>query len=298
MQMDHSTMPAPVADAACPPEHAAMGHCTPETTADVSGGHGMSQTGAGGTSLPAGNAPAPAPVPADYADRIWGRDVMLPVRKTMMQEHGGGTFSQIMLDLAEVQIRDGKNGYHWAGEAWFGGDINRLTLKYEGEGTFDDGVEGAEFQALYSRAIGPYFNFQAGVRHDVQPKPSRTYAVIGFEGLAPYWFEIEGAFYFSDKGDIHAGLEGYYDQRITQRLILQPRAGINVSMQDVPELGIGSGISDAELGLRLRYEIVREFAPYIGVSWERKFGDTADYARAAGHGTGGASFVAGVRAWF
>ncbi len=282
------------ADPDCPPEHAAMGHCTPKKT-KVEPSASM---GAGGTALPAGNAQAPAPVAADYADRIWGRDAMAPSRASVMREHGGMGYSLVMLNLAEAQVRNGRDGFRWSGEARFGGDINSLTIKSEGEGAFKEGVESAEVQALYSRAIGPYFNLQAGVRHDFRPKPSRTYATVGFEGLAPYWFETEGALFLSDKGDVLARLGGYYDQRITQRLILQPRAEVNLSAQDMRAEGIGSGLVDAELGLRLRYEIVREFAPYVGVSWERKFGDTARFARAAGEGTGGFSFVAGIRAWF
>ena len=276
-------------DAACPPEHAAMGHCTPKPAAPDAGT---------GTALPAGNAPAPEAPVVNYADRIWGQAAMVPSRDLLMREHGGGSFSMVMLDLAELQVRNGRDGYRWEGEAWFGGDINRLTVKTEGEGGFGEGVDAAEVQILYSRAIGPYFNLQAGVRQDIRPTPARTYATLGFEGLAPYWFELEGALFLSNKGDLLARLEGYYDQRITQRLIVQPRAEVNASAQDVPENGLGSGVTDAELGLRLRYEIVREFAPYVGVSWERKLGDTARLARAAGEGTGGFAFVAGIRAWF
>ena len=293
---DSSAGPPPSAtssDPSCPPEHAAMGHCTPKAAAPV-----MPSVEQSGTALPAGNAPAPAAPDADYADRVWGRDAMKPVRNAMMKEHGGMSYSQVMLNLAEIQIRDGKEGYHWDGEAWFGGDINRLTVKSEGEGDFGGGLEGAEVQALYSRAIGPYFNLQAGVRQDIRPEPSRTYAVIGFEGLAPYWFEIEGAAFVSDKGDLLGRIEGYYDQRITQRLILQPRLEVNLSAQNVPETRIGAGITNAELGLRLRYELRREFAPYIGVSYDRKFGRTADYARSDGGDVKAASFVIGVRTWF
>src|SRR3546814_6564109 len=110
---------------------------------------------------------------------------------------------------------------------------------------------------------------------DFKPNPSRAYAVIGFEGLAPYGFEVEGAAFLSDKGDLLGRLEGYYDQRLTQRLVLQPRVELNFATQDVPESRIGAGLSDAELGLRLRYEITRKFAPYIGVSYEAKTGQTA-----------------------
>ncbi|MFD1788304.1 copper resistance protein B [Sphingomonas floccifaciens] len=253
--------------------------------------------GTGGTALPAGNAPAPAAPEATYADRIWGRDAMTPARDIMRREHGGMSFSQLMINLAELQVRQGRDGYHWDAEFWYGGDINRLTLKTEGEGTLR-GSAGGEVQALYSRAIGPYFNLQAGVRQDVAPGPDRTYATVGFEGLAPYWFDVEGALFLSDKGDVFGRLEGYYDQRIIQRLVLQPRVELNLSAQDFRASGVGSGLTDAEAGLRLRYEIRREFAPYVGVSWERKFGDTARFARAAGSGTGGFSVVAGIRSWF
>ena len=311
----HAMPPVPGPSAApvgetCLPEHAAMGHCTvtPAVPANASAsgemsavpGHDMSAmpTATGGTALPAGDAPAPAAPEPSYADRIWGRDAMVGSRRMLRSEHGGGTFSQIMFNLAEVQVREGRDGFRWDGEGWFGGDINRLVIKSEGSGSFAEGPDDAEVQALYSRAIGPYFNLQAGLRHDFTPNPSRTYATVGFEGLAPYWFEVEGALFLSNKGDVLGRLEGYYDQRITQRLILQPRAELNLAAQDVPETGIGAGLSDIELGLRLRYEIAREFAPYVGVSWDRKLGDTADFARAAGEDSSSTSVVLGIRAWF
>lgn len=256
---------------------------------------GMEMTG---TALPAGDAPAPPPPADHYADRQFPTGEMARARAQMMREQGGRTFSQIMFDLAEVQARAGRDGYHWDGEAWIGGDIDRLWLKSEGEGAFGDRLERAEIQALYSRAIGPYFNLQAGVRHDFGPGPNRSYATIGFEGLAPYWFEVEGALFLSDKGDLLGRLEGYYDQRITQRLILQPRVEFNLSAQDVPENRIGAGLTDAELGLRLRYEVTRRFAPYVGVSHEAKAGRTADFARADGEDPATTSLVAGLRLWF
>lgn len=263
---------------------------------DMPDGHADHQM-ATGTNLPAGQAPAP-PAPADhYADHQFPPAEMARARKAMMRESGGQAFATVMFNLAEYQSREGRDGYHWDGEAWLGGDINRLTLKTEGEGVIRQGVEAAEIQALYSRAIGPYFNLQAGIRHDVRPGPSRTYAAVGFEGLAPYWFEVEGAAFLSDKGDLLGRIEGYYDQRLTQRLVLQPRAELNVSAQDVPEDRIGAGLSSAELGLRLRYEITRRFAPYIGLSHEAKTGRSARYARAAGEDPATTSLVAGVRVW-
>ena len=256
---------------------------------------GMAQTG---TALPAGDAPAPPPPMDHYADRFFPASEMSRSRAAMMRAQGGQTLYQVMFNLAEVQARAGRDGYRWDGEAWVGGDINRLWLKSEGEGAFREGVESAEVQALYSRAIGPYFNLQAGVRHDFRPSPTRTYATVGFEGLAPYMFEVEGALFLSNKGEVLGRLEGYYDQRLTQRVTLQPRVEFNLSTQDVPEIRIGSGLTDAELGLRLRYEISRQFAPYIGVSYEAKTGRTADFARADGKDPTTTNFVAGVRFWF
>jgi len=251
-----------------------------------------------GTDLAPGNAPPPA-LPMDhFADRTYDAAAMERARSEMMRDDGGRTYSKVMLNLAELQAHRGRDGYRWDGEAWIGGDRNRLFVKSEGEGTFHEGVGDAEVQALYSRAVGPYFSLQAGIRQDFRSGPNRTYATLGFEGLAPYMFETEGAVFVSQKGDILGRLEGWYDEHLTQRLVLQPRVELNLSAQNVPENRYGPGLVDAELGLRLRYEIRREFAPYVGVSWERKTGRTADYAREDGERVGGASFVAGIRFWF
>jgi len=272
-QEDHSAHQAPAADA-----HA--GHDGPASDGDI----------------PAGTAPS---VPADHAaDAFYNSAEMARARAAMLKESGGMAFSQLMLDRLEYRMGKGADGYHWEGEGWIGGDINRFAFKTEGEGAFGGPLERAEVQALYSRAIDPWFNLEAGVRHDIRPDPRRTYAVVGIEGLAPYWFEVSAQAFLSNRGDAHLRLEGSYDQRISQRLILQPAAEINVAAQDVPELGIGSGVSDVELGLRLRYEFAREFAPYVGVNWERKLGDTARFARADGERASATSLVMGVRFWF
>lgn len=280
----------------CPPAHAAMGHCTPKVAPLALAPKGMS--GPTGTDLPAGDGAAPAPPTDWYADRLFPKDEMDRARHAMMVENGGQTTAFISFNLAEYQARKGHDGYRWDGEAWYGGDINRLTVKNEGEGVFGEGIENVETQLLYSRAVGPYFNAQAGIRQDFGPGPDRTYATVGFEGLAPYWFEVEGALFLSNKGDLLARLEGYYDQRITQKLILQPMAEFNLAAQDVPETGIGSGLSNMEIGLRLRYEVVKEFAPYFGVEWARKFGDTARFARAVGDDANSVSLVVGLKTWF
>ena len=258
----------------------------------------MSGMAKSGTALPAGNAPAPAPPMESYADRIYPSADMQRARDAMMHESGGQKLAFVMFNLAEYQPRRDGDGFRWDGEAWYGGDINRLTFTTEGEGKVRGGVETAEIVALYSRAIDPYFNVQAGVRQDLGKGPRRTYATVGFEGLAPYLFEVEGALFLSTKGDLLGRLGGYYDQRVTQRLILQPRVELNLAAQNVPENRIGAGLSNAELGLRLRYEITRQFAPYVGVSWDRKVGATARFARAAGEDATNSGIVAGVRIWF
>src|SRR3546814_608984 len=167
-----------------------------------------------------------------------------------------------------------KTAYEMRISDWSSDVCSSDLIKSEGEGVLGGRngtfMETAEIQALYSRALDPYWNLQAGVRYDFKPNPSRTYATVGIEGVAPYWFETEAALFLSNKGDVLGRIEGYYDQRITQRLILQPRVVLNLSAQDVPKTRIGAGISNAEFGLRLRYAARREFAPYIGVSYDRK----------------------------
>ena len=269
----------------------AQDHRAPATS-DPHAGHRMSAPS------DTGDAPAPAP-PADHAaDALHDPAGMERARRAMRREGGGMGFSMVTLDLAELQVREGRDGYRFEGAAWIGGDIDRAKLKAKAEGEFGGAPDHVEVQALWSRAIDPWWNLNAGVRYDVNPEPSRAYAVLGVEGVAPWWFHVEGAAFVSAKGDVHLRAEGSYDQRITQRLILQPRIEANVALQDVPELGIGGGLSDIELGLRLRYEIVPEFAPYVGVEYARKLGGTARFARAAGEGVGRTSFVAGVRLWF
>lgn len=251
-----------------------------------------------GTNLPAGNAPPP-PLPTNfYADRAYSNAAMDRARAREMRKEGGQLFYQVLFNLAEYQVRNGRDGYRWDGEAWLGWDINRLVLKSEGEGTLRRGVDSAELQALYNHAIGPYFNLQAGLRHDFAPSPTRTYATIGVEGLAPYMSEVEAALFLSTKGELLARAEGWYDEHITQRLILQPRVELNFAAQDIPEDRIGAGLTDAELGLRLRYEILREFAPYVGVSYQAQAGRTATFARRAGEDTRSTALVLGIRTWF
>ncbi|KQM23892.1 MULTISPECIES: copper resistance protein B [unclassified Sphingomonas] len=296
---DMSAIPGMAMPEAAPDPHA--GHdMSGMTMPDPHAGHAMVGMGDPvGTDLPPGDKPAPAPARDHLADRFWGAQAMATARANhLTREHGGMTFHQLLLDIAEVHLREGRDGYRWEGQGWVGGDIHRLWLKSEGEGDVGRAVGTAEVQALYARALDPYWNLQAGIRHDIRPAPSQTYATLGIEGLAPGFFEVGGALFLSTKGDLLGRIEGYYDQRITNYVVLQPRIEANVAAQDVAATGTGAGLSDIAAGLRLRYEGRREVAPYIGVAWERRFGATARFARARGGDSGGISVVAGVRAWF
>ena len=293
----HNMPAAPPAQPADP--HA--GHAMP-VPADPHAGHAMPGSPEPGSVMtgaqqPVGNAPPPPPLTNNAADRVFSAAEMQRARATLRAEHGGAVVSQVMASLAEYTSNPDGGGYRWEGEAWFGGDIDRFVVKTEGEGSRRDGVDDAEIQALFSRATARYTDLQIGLRHDLEPR-STTYLTVGAESMFPYWFEAEGALFLSQRGDLLARVEGSYDFRLTQRLILQPRAELEFAAQDIPRSGIGSGLSNAELSLRLRYEIRREFAPYIGVNYERKFGDTADFARAAGDDAGELQFVVGLRAWF
>ena len=297
------TMPAAPAPTTTDP-HA--GHTMPsapaQPTADPHAGHEMrgmpAEAATSGTDLPAGNAPAP-PVPTDHAaDRVYGEGPMQMGRHHLIEFHGGQKMLQVLFNIAEYQARDGRDGFEWGAEGWYGGDINRLWVKTKGEGAFGEPLESAEVQALYSRAIDPYWNVQGGLRYDFKPNPSRFYATVGVEGLAPSFFDVEGALFLSNKGELMARAEGYYDQRITQRLILQPRAELNLAAQNSRDIGVGAGLSDAEIGVRLRYDIRREFAPYVGLQYSRAFGRTRRYLRDEGEEADGWNLVTGVRFWF
>lgn len=208
-------------------------------------------------------------------------------------------FTLVKIDQLEFRSQDGDDVASWDGQARIGNDLHKLALKSEGEYVLDpDTMETAEFQLLYLRMISDFFDVQAGLRHDFQPNPSRTYAVLGINGLAPQWFEVDASLFLSDEGDVSARFHVEYDILFTQRLVLQPNAEVNVAFSDDEPTGVGSGISDIELGLRLRYEFVREFAPYLGIQWERKLGNTSDFARAEGEDDNVFSIVAGVRVFF
>jgi len=208
-------------------------------------------------------------------------------------------FTLVKIDQLEYRKQDGNDLFVWDGQGRVGNDENKLTLKTEGEYVRNaDIFERAETQLLYQRLISDFFDAQIGIRHDIKPDPSRTFGVIGINGLAPQWFETDASFFVSHKGDASLRLEAEYDILFTQRLKLEPSAEINIAFSDDKKTGVGSGLSDVELGLRLRYEITREFAPYIGINWERKIGKTSDFASEEGEDSNVFSLVAGIRVFF
>lgn len=207
------------------------------------------------------------------------------------------TLTKVMVDQLELRSSDGPDPWVLDAQGWVGKDLHKLWLKTEVE-RVDGETEEAEGQALYSRAISAYWDLQIGWRHDFRPRPSRDWLAIGLEGLAPYWFEIDAAAFVGGNGQLAARLEAEYEWMFTQRLILSPELEVNLHSKDDEAVGVGSGLSNMELGLRLRYEIRREFAPYLGVNWSRKFGKTADFARHEGEDTDDVQIVAGIRAWF
>jgi copper resistance protein B len=258
-------------------------------------GHGAS---ADHMAIPEGPPPPEAlQGPAFAADAFVGAEEMAASRAAVTKEVSGTPVFWFQGDRLEYRLREGDDGYLWDVQGYYGGDYNKFWFKSEGEGSFGETIESAEVQALWSRAIAPFFDFQAGVRQDFTG-PERTHAVVGIQGLVPYEFEVDAAAFLSNKGDLTARIEGEIDQFITQRLIVQPRGEIALSAQDIPELGIGAGIDTIEAGIRLRYEFAREFAPYIGIDQEWKIGNSRDFARAAGEDPSVTNYVVGVRFWF
>ncbi|MFN2444358.1 MAG: copper resistance protein B [Vicinamibacterales bacterium] len=202
----------------------------------------------------------------------------------------------VLFDQLEWQTGGGDAGVNWDNKGWIGRDRDRFWFRTEGESEDGDVAE-AEAHLLYGRAIGRWWDFVAGVRQDFRPGPAQTWGAVGIQGLAPYWFEIEGTAYIGTGGRTHFRFEGEYEVLLTNRLILQPLVEVQIHGKSDSERGIGAGLSSADAGLRLRYELRRELAPYVGVTWNRKFFGTADYAEAAGDKTGGARLALGMRLW-
>lgn len=211
--------------------------------------------------------------------------------------HGNAVNYFVLVDQLEWQASAGTGGVNLDSRGWIGRDRDRLWFRAEGDSE-DGSVGGAQAHLLYGRQFSRWWDVVAGIRQDFRPGTAQTWAAVGVQGLAPYWFEVEATAYVGASGRTHARFEVEYELLLTNRLILQPLVEVEVFGQSDPERAIGAGVSTTDAGLRIRYEWRREFAPYVGVTWSRKWGQTADFAAAAGDNTAGARFVTGLRLWF
>lgn len=267
-----------------PPAAPPSGHDArdgPDTAQD-DGAHDAGPSGAAGPALPA----------ITDADRA----AAFPDLHGQHTVHDNAVHAFVLFDQLEWQ-GGSAGGVSWHTKGWVGRDIDRLWFRTEGESE-DGDLASAEVHVLYGRAIARWWDVVAGVRQDLRPDPARTWAAVGIQGLAPYWFEVEATAYVGAGGRTHVRLESEYELLFTNRLVLQPLVEVNLHGKSDPERGIGAGLSSTEAGLRLRYEIRRELAPYVGVTWHTTYFGTADLARAAGEETGGARLALGLRAWF
>jgi copper resistance protein B len=230
---------------------------------------------------PPRSGPAPAG-PVEFAD---------PVMDRMIFVHG-------VLDQFEGRSDGRAPELRWSGQGWIGTDYDKFWLKTEGERARDGTVEDGRHEFLYSRAATTYFDVQAGLRSDLDSRPSRHWAAFGLQGLAALFFDVEATAYVSSSGHLAARLEASYDLLLTNQLIVQPEIELNLYSKSDRARLVGAGLSDIDAGVRLRYEMHRKFAPYIGVTYEGKFGQTARLARSAGEGTSGVRVVFGLRSWF
>jgi copper resistance protein B len=234
------------------------------------------------TSVPAAPEPVPAKVPG------WPS----AVRDNTVNAH-------VLLNQFEGRTNGSNDAFRWDGEGWIGTDMNRLWIKSEGfagNGAVSDG----DHEALYDRPIPRmrYFDAQAGVRADIDSNPTRVWAAAGIEGLAPYFFDFEPTFYIRDGGHMAGRIEGSWDLFLMQRWVVQPQAELNFYSKDDPARKIGSGFSDIDTGVRLRYEVNRKLNPYIGWAYNGNYGGSARYTRLSGEATSNSSFVFGLRLWY
>jgi copper resistance protein B len=233
---------------------------------------------------------------APSADQL-ATDTAMPAAETMPPVMDRQIFAHLIFNQLEGRFNGANPELRWDGQGWIGTDYDKLWIKSEGtfsNGALDDGQQ----QFLYARAITTYFDLQGGLRSDLDSRPTRNWGAFGIQGLAPYFFDLELTGFASSEGHLAGKFQASYDLLITQRLILQPQIELNIYSKADPVRLVGPGFSDVDTGLRLRYEFTRKFAPYLGVVYEGKFGQTANFVRAAGESTGDVRFVLGIRTWF
>ena len=240
---------------------------------------------------------SPAPLPPPTAQELAA--AFPDMHGMRMQDHmdDDPVLSTLLFDRLEWQDNGDASGLGWEMQGWVGDLQNRVWLRSEGvrrDGSTDHG----NVELLWGRPTGPWWDALLGVRHDLGHGPSRDWLAFGVQGMAPYKFEVSATGYVGGNGRLAATLEAEYELLLTYRLVLHPRGELNAYSKDDPGRAVGKGISDASLGLRLRYEFHRQFAPYVGYEWSRSFGSTADFARDAGEPRSEGMWVAGIRFWF
>ncbi len=272
-------------------DHSQMQHDVPAgKTNDEHAGHGGNGGSIDHGSMQGGKAPPDARDPHAYSG---GYDFG-PLPLHLADQHN---FGSLRVDNLEVGHERGHTSLGYDLQGWYGRSYDRLVLKAEGEA--DDGkLDDARTELLWGHAVASYWDAQLGVRYDSGASPDRTWLAFGVQGLAPYWFELDVAAYVGEDWRSALRLDADYELLLTQKLILQPRVEANWYGKSDTGRGLGKGLSDVAVGLRLRYEIRREFAPYVGIEWAGRFGDTADLARAAGQDKHETRLVAGLRFWF
>jgi copper resistance protein B len=255
-----------------------------------------------------------APPPAQHSEHAAHSAAAAPTFATVTEEQRAAAFpdlgdmrmSDMMLEnpLNKLVLLDRLEWHDapgdpltWDLDAWIGRDLTKLWIRSEGERT-DDATEHAEVEILWGKSFARWWDFVAGARYDAQPTPEQSWAAFGLRGTAPYRFEIEATTYLGEGGDIALRFEGKYDILVTNRLVLEPLVELDWYGQSDSDRGIGAGLSEGELGLRLRYEVRREIAPYVGLTHVRSFGRTADFVHAAGDDPDDTRWVAGIRVWF
>lgn len=246
-----------------------------------------------------GSAPADARDPDAWSDGYrLDNGPYLVSHPHAMHMSDDANFGSVLLDRLERTHTDNDNATAYEMQAWFGSTWNRLTLKAEGEA--DQGrLHEARTELLWSHAVAPFWDTQLGIRNDTRhDNPSRNWLAFGVQGLAPYWFDVEATAYVGSNGRTAIRLSAEYELLLTQRLILQPRVEANLYGKSDPATDIGSGLSNSTAGLRLRYELSRQFAPYVGVERQQYVGTSADLIETAGGRRESTRLVAGVRLWF
>ncbi|MDE2120786.1 MAG: copper resistance protein B [Betaproteobacteria bacterium] len=282
-----------------PAEPAAAAPVTPAADPGASmAGMNMPGMSMPASTAPASERPAPRTVNADAGGYTLTTGPYIPAGVKPPRLADQESFGSVLVDrLERAYSHDSGNWTTYDVQAWYGRDFNRAVLKAEGQASLGR-LQHARSELLWGHAIAAYWDSQLGVRHDNGGGPDRNWLAFGVQGLAPYWFNVEATGYLGDQGRSALRLSASYELLLTQRVVLQPQLELNAYGKDDPARGIGSGLSDATAGLRLRYDISRQFSPYIGLEWSGRFARTGDFARAAGERRDTTDFVAGVHFWF